>query len=162
MLLSFSTEEELSVLSLMFSVWPISLLLPPAFTDVNECTRKPCVNAYSCKNLIGGYHCVCFRGWSGQNCDISQYFYYSVTSKLPFPPTGVLFLLAAFTFWTRVQTHCIGVVWTSLTFTQVVTHLGLSWKPLLCRHDWTCMLGYYCTQSGTFLASLVISFSNFT
>lgn len=41
------------------------------FADVNECAGKPCLNAYSCKNLIGGYHCACFRGWVGQNCDIS-------------------------------------------------------------------------------------------
>ncbi|XP_038582849.1 protein jagged-2b isoform X3 [Micropterus salmoides] len=39
--------------------------------DANECAGKPCVNAYSCKNLIGGYHCDCFRGWSGQNCDMN-------------------------------------------------------------------------------------------
>ena len=41
------------------------------FTDANECAGKPCKNALSCKNLIGGYLCVCFGGWSGQNCDIS-------------------------------------------------------------------------------------------
>ena len=55
------------------------LLLPPAFTDANECAGQPCVNARSCKNLIGGYHCDCFREWSGQNCDISQYFFLRVT-----------------------------------------------------------------------------------
>lgn len=41
--------------------------------DANECMGNPCLNAYSCKNLIGGYHCACYRGWAGQNCDISQY-----------------------------------------------------------------------------------------
>lgn len=41
------------------------------FSDVNECAGKPCLNAYACKNLIGGYHCACFHGWVGQNCDIS-------------------------------------------------------------------------------------------
>uniref|UniRef100_H2UBB8 Delta-like protein n=1 Tax=Takifugu rubripes TaxID=31033 RepID=H2UBB8_TAKRU len=38
---------------------------------VNECAARPCVNARSCKNLIGGYHCDCFQGWAGQNCDLS-------------------------------------------------------------------------------------------
>lgn len=42
-------------------------------TDVNECARRPCLNAYACKNLIGGYHCNCYLGWAGQNCNISQY-----------------------------------------------------------------------------------------
>lgn len=48
---------------------------PPllSHTDVNECTRRPCLNAYACKNLIGGYHCNCYPGWAGPNCNISQY-----------------------------------------------------------------------------------------
>lgn len=66
---------------------------PPAFTDANECAGSPCVNAYSCKNLIGGYHCNCFREWSGQNCDISQYFPFKVTSQFSlFLPLASLFL----------------------------------------------------------------------
>lgn len=48
-------------------------LVLPLFPDVNECAARPCVNARSCKNLIGGYHCDCFQGWAGQNCDLSQY-----------------------------------------------------------------------------------------
>lgn len=43
------------------------------FPDANECAKKPCVHARSCKNLIGGYHCSCFRGWAGRNCERSQY-----------------------------------------------------------------------------------------
>lgn len=73
--------------------WLVSihgLLLPPAFTDANECAGQPCVNANACKNLIGGYHCNCFRGWSGQNCDISQYFSLKAHSLPP---------LTSFLFW---------------------------------------------------------------
>ena len=62
----------------------LGLLLPPAFTDADECAEKPCKNARFCKNLIGGYHCNCFRGWSGQNCDISQYISLKVTSECLF------------------------------------------------------------------------------
>lgn len=41
--------------------------------DANECEGKPCLNAFSCKNLIGGYYCDCIPGWKGANCHISQY-----------------------------------------------------------------------------------------
>lgn len=45
---------------------------PPPSTDANECDNKPCANANSCRNLIGGYFCECLPGWTGQNCDISE------------------------------------------------------------------------------------------
>ncbi|XP_035516027.1 protein jagged-1a-like [Morone saxatilis] len=38
-------------------------------SDANECDDNPCVNANSCRNLIGGYFCECLPGWTGQNCD---------------------------------------------------------------------------------------------
>lgn len=44
-----------------------------ASLDANECDSKPCVNANSCRNLIGGYFCECMPGWTGQNCDISEF-----------------------------------------------------------------------------------------
>jgi len=53
------------------------------FADANECMGKPCVNAHTCKNMIGGYHCDCFQGWAGQNCDISQYLL--MLLSCPFP-----------------------------------------------------------------------------
>uniref|UniRef100_A0A8D1CWU4 Delta-like protein n=1 Tax=Sus scrofa TaxID=9823 RepID=A0A8D1CWU4_PIG len=42
-----------------------------SFTDANECEGKPCLNAFSCKNLIGGYYCDCVPGWMGVNCHIN-------------------------------------------------------------------------------------------
>ena len=39
------------------------------FADANECDVSPCVNAISCKNLIGNYECTCLPGWDGKNCD---------------------------------------------------------------------------------------------
>uniref|UniRef100_A0A8C4ISW7 Delta-like protein n=1 Tax=Dicentrarchus labrax TaxID=13489 RepID=A0A8C4ISW7_DICLA len=45
--------------------------MPVNCTYANECDSKPCVNANSCRNLIGGYFCECVPGWTGQNCDIN-------------------------------------------------------------------------------------------
>lgn len=54
--------------------WGLSPTAPlVSFTDANECEGKPCLNAFSCKNLIGGYYCDCLPGWKGINCHISQY-----------------------------------------------------------------------------------------
>lgn len=54
--------------------WGSSPILPlVSSTDANECEGKPCLNAFSCKNLIGGYYCDCIPGWKGVNCHISQY-----------------------------------------------------------------------------------------
>lgn len=50
---------------------PMRPLVSP--TDANECEGKPCLNAFSCKNLIGGYYCDCIPGWKGSDCHISQY-----------------------------------------------------------------------------------------
>ena len=38
-------------------------------TDSDECQGSPCVNAVSCKNLVGDYRCQCMEGWTGKNCD---------------------------------------------------------------------------------------------
>lgn len=37
--------------------------------DADECLNNPCINAISCTNLLGDYHCKCQRGWMGKNCD---------------------------------------------------------------------------------------------
>ena len=42
-------------------------------SDTNECEMSICVHARSCRNLIGGYLCDCLPGWTGPNCDISEY-----------------------------------------------------------------------------------------
>lgn len=127
------------------SIDGLGLLLHPAFTDKNECARTPCVNARSCKNLIGGYHCDCFRGWSGQNCDISQYFFPFFFPKKKnlhlCPSTGILLPLAMLKPLTS-RTRSLGAVCLHSLFPHVVTRFflllaKLSWQ--LCHHDWTCM-----------------------
>lgn len=39
------------------------------FSDADECQGRPCINAYSCQNLVGDYRCKCQKGWAGKNCD---------------------------------------------------------------------------------------------
>lgn len=61
-------------LSLSVSPHPTTTAAAAAASlDANECDSKPCVNANSCRNLIGGYFCECVPGWTGQNCDISEF-----------------------------------------------------------------------------------------
>ena len=52
----------------MSHAWNVSL-----FSDTNECEMDVCVHARSCRNLIGGYLCDCLPGWTGPDCDISEY-----------------------------------------------------------------------------------------
>lgn len=48
-------------------------LCPSPSSDADECADSPCVNARACRNLIGGYFCECLPGWTGQNCDHSEW-----------------------------------------------------------------------------------------
>ncbi len=51
-------------------LWP----LPPSgqycTEDVDECELSPnaCQNGGTCHNTIGGFHCVCVNGWTGDDC----------------------------------------------------------------------------------------------
>lgn len=48
---------------------PISFYFFTEITDADECQMNPCINAESCTNLVGDYHCKCRVGWMGKNCD---------------------------------------------------------------------------------------------
>lgn len=38
--------------------------------DVDECELSPnaCQNGGTCHNTVGGFHCVCVNGWTGDDC----------------------------------------------------------------------------------------------
>lgn len=54
-------------------IWKHSFFFFFLPSDTNECEMSICVHARSCRNLIGGYLCDCLPGWTGPNCDISEY-----------------------------------------------------------------------------------------
>lgn len=132
-----------------FPPWFLSIdgpLLPPAFTDANECAGQPCVNAYSCKNLIGGYHCNCFPGWFGQNCNISQYFVFfcffslKVTSTVPLSVTS---FTSGYFHFLSTQHRCSLA---SLTFPTCGNSLASCFGELnlsLCMHAAWLFQGFY-------------------
>lgn len=47
----------------------INWLIEFRVIDADECLTNPCINAVSCTNLVGDYHCKCRVGWMGKNCD---------------------------------------------------------------------------------------------
>jgi hypothetical protein len=37
--------------------------------DVDECEKQICLNGGTCKNINGGFLCVCVNGWTGTHCE---------------------------------------------------------------------------------------------
>lgn len=42
-------------------------------TDINECFPDPCENNGTCTDLVNEYHCDCFPGFNGTNCENGEY-----------------------------------------------------------------------------------------
>ena len=38
-------------------------------SDANECATKPCKQGATCMNSIGGYNCICPKGFQGKVCE---------------------------------------------------------------------------------------------
>lgn len=49
-------------------------LINICFSDLNYCgTHQPCQNGGTCENIAPDeYRCVCIKGFSGTNCEISK------------------------------------------------------------------------------------------
>ena len=41
-------------------------------TVIDNCASDPCVNG-RCANAVGSYKCHCFPGYTGSNCEESEY-----------------------------------------------------------------------------------------
>ena len=42
-------------------------------TDINECDPNPCQNEGTCVDGIDSYTCTCVAGYTGINCETSEY-----------------------------------------------------------------------------------------
>ena len=42
-------------------------------SDVNECGSNPCKNGGECTDGVNSYTCQCNSGYSGANCETSEY-----------------------------------------------------------------------------------------
>ena len=38
--------------------------------EFDECQSSPCLNGGTCMDQIGGYQCICGRGYNGKRCHI--------------------------------------------------------------------------------------------
>ena len=43
------------------------------YLDDNECLSQPCRNGGSCIDGVNSYTCQCALGYTGTNCEISEY-----------------------------------------------------------------------------------------
>ena len=48
------------------------------FTDINECSSTPCLNAGQCIDGINAYTCQCEDGYSGEICETSNLLYFTI------------------------------------------------------------------------------------
>ena len=42
------------------------------FSDIDDCTGKPCQNGGTCTDGVNGFTCKCATGYTGTKCEISR------------------------------------------------------------------------------------------
>ena len=42
-------------------------------TDINECEGVVCQNGGTCEDLVNDFNCACVAGYSGENCETSEW-----------------------------------------------------------------------------------------
>ena len=53
----------------------IYLCKNPILSDIDECDSNPCQNDGQCVDGVNSYTCECTSGYSGDNCDTSEYLF---------------------------------------------------------------------------------------
>ena len=52
--------------------------------DIDDCNPDACKNGGSCLDGVNSYTCICAAGYTGPNCNISEYIVYLESSHSPF------------------------------------------------------------------------------
>ena len=61
--------------------WLSIQLISYEFLEVNECESSPCKNGAACRDMVGGYRCYCLAGYTGNNCDTSNFEYCKLSMR---------------------------------------------------------------------------------
>lgn len=40
----------------------------PCLADINDCSKNPCHNGGTCRDLVNDFFCECKNGWKGKTC----------------------------------------------------------------------------------------------
>ena len=47
-------------------------------TEINECESNPCINDGACTDEVNRFFCSCLPGYTGERCDVSEYYRYFI------------------------------------------------------------------------------------
>lgn len=62
-----------------FSPFNSLLFLP----DINDCSKNPCHNGGTCRDLVNDFFCECKNGWKGKTCHSRECFFGRYPRSVP-------------------------------------------------------------------------------
>lgn len=51
----------------------VSLFQAQATSEISECMNSPCQNGGTCTDMVNGFTCACYDGYTGKLCDIGKF-----------------------------------------------------------------------------------------
>ena len=57
---------------------PLLTMRTSLLSDIDDCAVQPCMNEGNCTDAVNGYTCICVVGYSGRNCSVGEYKFYSL------------------------------------------------------------------------------------
>ena len=79
--LNFQCKKRKNKYNVAAKRWLSIQLISYEFLEVNECESSPCKNRAACRDMVGGYRCYCLAGYTGNNCDTSNFEYCKLSMR---------------------------------------------------------------------------------